>query len=195
MCAWPKGRSRRKYNLSHPEGSNSGLRNGINTTAFTTHTEEKVLTFDIIIRQRKPQQLPPEIIVKPATPPIVGRDFQLETTRKESNRRSTSLSRFYHDICFSNHKRECIICGEQDALDVHHFDGNRENNAAENLIPLCANHHRLVHMLEHKDKIQEQIHNYINQWRKQPPPIAEIDYFESPLPLRKPTIPGNEDIL
>lgn len=39
----------------------------------------------------------------------------------------------------------CIICGFPYA-DVHHKDGNHNNNDVANLVSLCPNHHRLVHM-------------------------------------------------
>lgn len=52
---------------------------------------------------------------------------------------------YYTDICFRSHKKECIICGEQNVVDVHHFDRNRKNNNIENLVPLCPTHHRYMH--------------------------------------------------
>jgi hypothetical protein len=39
----------------------------------------------------------------------------------------------------------CVFCGFEYA-DVHHIDGNHENNEPGNLIALCPNHHRLVHL-------------------------------------------------
>lgn len=39
---------------------------------------------------------------------------------------------------------KCLICGERDRemLDIHHINGNHEDNRIENLMILCANHHR-----------------------------------------------------
>ena len=54
-------------------------------------------------------------------------------------------SAHYIDICFRSHKKECIICGEQNVVDVHHFDKNRKNNNIENLVHLCPTHHRYMH--------------------------------------------------
>lgn len=41
----------------------------------------------------------------------------------------------------------CAIkgCGEHTYLEIHHIDGNRENNIAENLILLCDKHHKMAH--------------------------------------------------
>jgi hypothetical protein len=51
----------------------------------------------------------------------------------------------YRTICFKYHKKECVICGENKIVSVHHFDENHENNVPENLIPLCPTHHQYLH--------------------------------------------------
>lgn len=51
----------------------------------------------------------------------------------------------YRRICFSHHKKECILCGFSAVVDVHHIDEDRNNNSPENLVPLCPNHHRMIH--------------------------------------------------
>jgi hypothetical protein len=51
----------------------------------------------------------------------------------------------YVTICFSYHKKECIICGEDKIVAVHHYDENHSNNTPENLIPLCPTHHQYFH--------------------------------------------------
>lgn len=53
-------------------------------------------------------------------------------------------------------KEYCEACGfiafDQCQLDVHHIDRNKRNNSDNNLQTLCANCHRLEHMLERKTK-------------------------------------------
>ncbi len=50
----------------------------------------------------------------------------------------------YREKCFSTHGDECVVC--DDEADVaHHIDGNRENNDADNLAPLCYSCHQKVH--------------------------------------------------
>ena len=50
----------------------------------------------------------------------------------------------YRTVCFDNHKKVCIICGEKNIVEVHHYDWNHENNDPSNLIPLCSTHHRYM---------------------------------------------------
>jgi len=52
-------------------------------------------------------------------------------------------------------KNECIICGYKASTDVHHWDKDKRNNKPNNLVLLCPNHHREVHLgILNKDKIK-----------------------------------------
>jgi hypothetical protein len=42
-------------------------------------------------------------------------------------------------------RHSCCICHEQFVI-IHHVDGNAANNDPDNLIPLCRNHHTIVHL-------------------------------------------------
>ncbi len=68
-------------------------------------------------------------------------------------------------ICFFHHKKECVVCKENNAVEVHHYDKNHDNNDVKNLIPLCPTHHAYMHskMLEKliKDKIEVYRNNFI----------------------------------
>lgn len=46
------------------------------------------------------------------------------------------------------HKEVCELCGCDENLDIHHIDGNWQNNNLDNLICLC----RSCHNKEHKPK-------------------------------------------
>jgi hypothetical protein len=65
----------------------------------------------------------------------------------------------YRRICFEQHKPECIICGENKIVSVHHYDENHENNSIENLIPLCPTHHQYVHS-RYKNDVIDTINKY-----------------------------------
>lgn len=69
----------------------------------------------------------------------------------------------YRTICFENHEKKCIICGEDKIISVHHIDEDRNNNDPKNLIPLCPTHHCYLHS-RFKDLIIDKINNYINEF-------------------------------
>lgn len=82
----------------------------------------------------------------------------------EYDSRSKTFILKYRRICFENHKHECVICGENKILDVHHLDQNKFNNSPENLVPLCPTHHQYWHS-RYKQEIEEKIYNYINEFK------------------------------
>lgn len=51
----------------------------------------------------------------------------------------------YRKTAFLYHGKKCLICNEPRILEVHHLDHDRNNNAPENLIPLCPTHHKYMH--------------------------------------------------
>lgn len=40
---------------------------------------------------------------------------------------------------------KCLLCDEYEVTEVHHIDGNRDNNSMDNLVVLCPTHHTKVH--------------------------------------------------
>lgn len=78
--------------------------------------------------------------------------------------RTGNFAKKYREICFDNHKHECVVCGENKVLDVHHFDENKFNNEPENLIPICATHHNYLHS-EYKDEIINKVIKYRNDFK------------------------------
>lgn len=51
----------------------------------------------------------------------------------------------YQKTCFEYHEYKCCVCNENKIIEVHHLDGNRQNNIPENLVPLCPTHHKYFH--------------------------------------------------
>jgi hypothetical protein len=51
----------------------------------------------------------------------------------------------YRTIALRHWNHECVICGFDKIVAIHHIDENRSNNNPLNLIPLCPNHHEMVH--------------------------------------------------
>ena len=62
----------------------------------------------------------------------------------------------YRTVCFMNHEKRCIICGEDVIVAVHHYDGNHENNNPKNLVPMCPTHHQYWHS-KHKHLVEEKV--------------------------------------
>lgn len=55
------------------------------------------------------------------------------------------MSSTYRERCLRENDRECLFCESADSLVVHHVDGDRSNNALENLIPVCRSCHGRIH--------------------------------------------------
>ncbi|MEK6875400.1 MAG: HNH endonuclease signature motif containing protein [Nanoarchaeota archaeon] len=64
--------------------------------------------------------------------------------------------RKWHNIDLDLYRKttqKCAICGFDKAVDLHHLDQNKKNNSESNLIGLCPNHHKMIHMAEYKNEI------------------------------------------
>jgi hypothetical protein len=70
---------------------------------------------------------------------------------------------YYTTICWKYHKKECIICGEDKIVAVHHYDSNHNNNKPSNLIPLCPTHHQYIHS-KYKSEILNRVEVYVNNF-------------------------------
>lgn len=51
----------------------------------------------------------------------------------------------YRNKCLREKDEICEICGSDENILVHHLDGDRSNNAIENLVPVCDGCHRQIH--------------------------------------------------
>jgi len=113
--------------------------------------------------------------------PVCGKNFETVTwsNKKEKITCSYSCSNTYfrtgknngnwsddsyRSTCFFYHKKECVICGEDKIVEVHHMDENHMNNKPENLLPLCPTHHQYWHS-RYKIEIEEKIYNYIKEFK------------------------------
>ena len=69
----------------------------------------------------------------------------------------------YRSTCFEYHKKECVICGENKIVEVHHLDENKQNNSPENLIPMCPTHHQYWHS-RYKEEVYDKVMLYIKKY-------------------------------
>lgn len=70
----------------------------------------------------------------------------------------------YTTICWKSHKKECIICGENKIVAVHHMNEDHTDNRAENLVPLCPTHHTYMHS-QYRTEILHKIEEYVKQYK------------------------------
>lgn len=85
-------------------------------------------------------------------------------SRKCANNRSVwwkDNATNYRTIALQNHLAECIICGFSKIVAIHHIDENKKNNNPINLIPLCPNHHEMVH-----SKWKHEVIPFIIEWQE-----------------------------
>jgi len=68
----------------------------------------------------------------------------------------------YRTIALQNHSHSCVVCGFDKIVAIHHVDENKKNNSPGNLIPLCPNHHEMVH-----SKWKDEVMPYIEKWQMQ----------------------------
>lgn len=68
----------------------------------------------------------------------------------------------YREVAFKHHGKKCIVCKFDKIIQVHHIDHNRNNNSKENLVPLCPNHHMMIHKSKYANEVVDTIRNYIN---------------------------------
>jgi hypothetical protein len=70
----------------------------------------------------------------------------------------------YSTIAKKYYKEQCIVCGFDEIVDVHHIDRDRENNNPKNLVFLCPNHHYVLHR-KNADYVDKRIKEFIlEQW-------------------------------
>jgi hypothetical protein len=68
----------------------------------------------------------------------------------------------YRTIAFKNWDKKCVICGFDKIVAVHHYDLNKKNNTPKNLIPLCPNHHEMIH----HSSYSKEIIDMVDEWLK-----------------------------
>ena len=83
--------------------------------------------------------------------------------RKEYREKNGVTSKIHQQICFKHHQHKCCVCGEENIVAVHHYDGNHYNNNPENLVPLCPTHHSYWHS-RFKELIKDTVDEYVKKF-------------------------------
>lgn len=63
----------------------------------------------------------------------------------------------YRTICFKNWSKKCLLCGFDFVVEVHHLNHDHKDNRKENLVPLCPNHHQMLHTSTHGEEVRNKI--------------------------------------
>jgi len=75
--------------------------------------------------------------------------FHYDLIKKHNYRKWHNIELDYYNKI----TQKCLLCGFDKAVDLHHLDQNKKNNSESNLIGLCPNHHKIIHLQEYKDKM------------------------------------------
>jgi hypothetical protein len=70
----------------------------------------------------------------------------------------------YQYKCFANHKKECVVCGENKIVAVHHYNEDHFDDRPENLVPMCPTHHQYMHS-RYKEEISKIVEDYVNNFK------------------------------
>ncbi len=71
----------------------------------------------------------------------------------------------WHNISlelYNEKTKKCLICDFDKAVELHHLDKDHKNNNSSNLIGLCPNHHKMLHMDKYNKEIQKLIDKRLN---------------------------------
>lgn len=71
--------------------------------------------------------------------------------------------------CFHFHEKKCVVCGEKNIVEVHHYDGDKLNNSPENLVPMCPTHHQYWHS-RYKHLIEKRVTKYVTKFKRSSKP-------------------------
>jgi predicted restriction endonuclease len=76
----------------------------------------------------------------------------------------------YRKLAFDTYPSVCAYCGFgiQDVLEVAHLDGDRKNNAIDNLVVLCPNCHKMhdINLIPTEIIIEMRDHRKNVDWKK-----------------------------
>ena len=87
-----------------------------------------------------------------------------ETGKEQIIKLCALQSTNYQTLCFTKHKKECIICGENKIVAVHHMNEDHSDDRIENLIPLCPTHHQYMHS-RYKAEILPKVEEYVEKFK------------------------------
>jgi len=79
--------------------------------------------------------------------------FHLDKNKEWNHRKCYGLDK----ETYNRITKECVLCGFDKVVDLHHLDQNKKNNSETNLIGLCPNHHKMLHDFRYREEIIKQL--------------------------------------
>jgi len=82
----------------------------------------------------------------------------------------------FRATCYAYWPRRCAVCGvaRKGYIDVHHVDGNPQNDALSNLVPLCRHCHKHVHSRVYRGDSPSLESSLFEVWKEGPKTIGII---------------------
>lgn len=97
--------------------------------------------------------------------------FHLQRTKDSNAVRSHNITiELYREIT-----QECILCSFNKIVDLHHLDENHSNNNPNNMVGLCPNHHKMLHILEYRELLKDTIERLMILKRVRPDVFEKTD--------------------
>ena len=75
--------------------------------------------------------------------------YNLENVKKANYRK-------WHNIDLETYReltKQCVICGFDKVVELHHLDHNKQNTSHNNLAGLCPNHHKMLHTKRYQKEV------------------------------------------
>lgn len=82
----------------------------------------------------------------------------------------------YHNVNPEIYKKiikQCVICGFDKIVELHHLDNNHNNNSETNFVGICPNHHKMLHHRE----FRIELFKILKEKGYQIPKVYENDEF------------------
>ncbi len=79
---------------------------------------------------------------------------RLQQIKDSNNQRYHNISKELYNKLTKN----CVICGFDKVVELHHLDQKRINNSDDNFVGLCPNHHKMIHLVKYQKEIFKILH-------------------------------------
>ncbi|MEK6824698.1 MAG: hypothetical protein AABY02_02480 [Nanoarchaeota archaeon] len=79
--------------------------------------------------------------------------FHIDKVRAHNRRKIHNID----NALYEKITKECVLCGFDKIVDLHHLDRDRSNNSELNFVGLCPNHHKMLHHRDFQHEVYGQL--------------------------------------